>query len=81
MDEKDFVSKCLSGVGGGGAYQSIPTNDREFLVTATLQIAVRANNAVEAQIDVKDLLNDIIAGSDFYNDPLNGATIVRVEDL
>lgn len=95
-NEKDFAQQAgkqaavLGGIAGLGAYQGnlsivkdmLPyAGDREFLVTATLQIAVRASNAIEAQIDIKEVLEEIIATSDFYADPLNGAVIVRVEDL
>lgn len=56
-------------------------DEKEFLVEARLQIAVRGSDEIDAMIRVKDELNAIIADSEFHNDPLNGAVIDSVREL
>lgn len=56
--------------------------ERDFLVTATVQIVVRAEDEIEARIIVASDLDDYIAqGSSARNDPMNGRIVTAVEDL
>jgi hypothetical protein len=62
-----------------GAYDD--GNDRDFLVTATVQIIVRAEDRVIARLIAAETLRDYIADSPYPNDVMNGLTIDDVEDL
>ena len=89
MDSNPIHNQALYGTGGLPCSCSncqptrpvIDPPDREYLVTAILQITVKGRDPVDAMISVKDDLNDLIEQSDFRMDPLNGATIESVVDL
>jgi hypothetical protein len=57
------------------------SEDRDFLVTATVQIIVRAEDRVIARLIAAETLRDYIADSPYPNDVMNGLTIDDVEDL
>lgn len=57
------------------------SNDRDFLVTATIQVIVPARTRVDARIIAADTLRAYITDSPYPNDPMNGLTIDDVEDL
>jgi hypothetical protein len=56
-------------------------DDRDFLVTATVQIIVRAEDRVIARLIAAETLRDYISDSPYPNDVMNGLTIDDVEDL
>jgi hypothetical protein len=56
-------------------------DDRDFLVTATVQVIVRAEDRVIARLIAAETLRDYIADSPYPNDVMNGLTIDDVEDL
>lgn len=55
--------------------------DRDFLVTATIQVIVPARDRVTARLIMAEELNDFIVDSPYSNDVMNGLTIDDVEDL
>lgn len=55
--------------------------ERTYVVTATIQLCINGTDGASAAIGMKDLLNDIIAESDYPQDPLNGAIIDTVDDI
>jgi hypothetical protein len=55
--------------------------DRDFLVTATVQVVVRAEDRVIARLIAAETLRDYISDSPYPNDVMNGLTIDDVEDL
>jgi hypothetical protein len=56
-------------------------NDRDFLITATIQVIVRAEDRVIARLIAAETLRDYISDSPYPNDVMNGLTIDDVEDL
>lgn len=56
-------------------------DDRDYLVTATVQIVVRAQNEYEARTIMKEDLSMLIEMSDYANEPTNGSTVDSVEEL
>lgn len=61
-------------------WRSVPTS-RDYLVTAMIQVVVNARDAVEARIALAEQLQDIVATSDYSQDPMNGVLVVEVEDV
>jgi hypothetical protein len=64
-----------------GSYDDDQDDDRDFLVTATVQIIVRAEDRVIARLIAAETLRDYISDSPYPNDVMNGLTIDDVEDL
>jgi hypothetical protein len=60
---------------------TVKDNDRDFLVTATVQVIVRAEDRVIARLIAAETLRDYISDSPYPNDVMNGLTIDDVEDL
>lgn len=62
----------------GNAAEPLPPQ-KDYFVSATLQILVADENLTGALLQVKELLNELIATSKYHHDPMNGATIDAVE--
>jgi hypothetical protein len=75
-----IAARRISRTFSDGAYVTMD-NDRDFLVTATVQIIVRAEDRVIARLIAAETLRDYIADSPYPNDVMNGLTIDDVEDL
>jgi len=55
--------------------------EREYFVTATIQTVVRAVDAYGAALDLKERLNELIAGGYAGQDPMHGAVIDSVSEI
>lgn len=56
-------------------------DEQDYLVTATVQVVVRAQHRVEARILTADLLREFIACSPYEEDPMNGVIVESVENV
>ena len=66
---------------GGGPVQEMPVPNKDFFVTAKLQLLVSERDYIDAMIAVKDALTVIIQQSVYHSDPMNGAIIESVTEM
>lgn len=60
---------------------TIGPEDRDYLVTATVQLVLPARSAGEARLLIMESLYDFISRSPLHDDPMNGCIVEGVEDL